>query len=517
MPGGSCPVVFTAERIYTGFKPTRYVEALALHGGRVVYAGYAAEAARVAREIAGATGCGRPRVMEAGGVALPGFVDAHLHVAGLGAAKYSIDLTDVESMEELLEKVAREAGRFTGWVLGRGWDQERLGGWPTRYELDEAVGDKPVVLLRVCGHAAALNTRAMKLLGLLDSDSPLVDRGCDGKPTGIVFEELAAKAYREAVRSIDPVQLVLEGASEALRNGVTMAGAMDVDAHGFQGLVLAWRLGLLAIRLRVYLSSELFTQLDRVGAVPALGDEMLRVAGVKAYMDGSLGARTAWLREPYSDDPGARGRRLLSAGELARLAERARRWGLDLAVHAIGDAAVEEALRGMAAAGCRCRIEHASLAPPDLIERMASLGVRAAVQPRFLASDYWAAERLGPRRARWLYPFRSMLSAGVALGFSSDAPVEPVNPLEGVHAAVTRGSLAEYSREEALDVETALHLYTAGSAMVLGETRAGCLEPGCYADIAVLDRDPLEVDVEELPGLRVEETLVAGELAWSRR
>lgn len=513
----ACPVVFTAERIYTGFRPTRYVEAVTVYNGHVVYSGFLAEAMRIARSIAEAVGCGRPRLVELDGVAVPGFVDAHLHVRGVGAMKHSIDLSEAESMEELLDAVRRGASRFSGWVIGRGWDQEHIGGWPTRYELDEAVPDKPVALLRVCGHAAALNTRAMEALGLLDSDSPLVDRGCDGSPTGIVFEELAAEAYREAVRSLDPVRLAVEGAQEALRYGITLAGAMDVDDHAFRGLVAARRLGLLRTRLRLYLSRELFTALDRLGAVPVLGDDVLRVTGVKLYMDGSLGARTAWLREPYSDEPGTRGRRLLTARELAELAKRAADWGLDVAVHAIGDAAVEEALRGVAAAGCRCRIEHASLAPPDLIRSMASLGVRVAVQPRFVVSDSWAVDRVGPERARWLYPFRSMLSAGLLLGFSSDAPVEPLNPLEGVHAAVTRGALAEYTRNEAVDVETALHLYTTGSAMVLGETRAGCLEPGCFADIAVLDRDPLEVDVEELPSVGFNATIVAGDMVWSRR
>ncbi|ALL01006.1 metal-dependent hydrolase [Pyrodictium delaneyi] len=511
-----CPVVYSAERIYTGFKPTRYVEAVTVYGGYVVYAGFLGDAMRAAQEISAAVGCGKPRLVEFDGVIVPGFVDAHLHIRGIGATKYSIDLSDTESLEELLELVRHEADRFNDWVLGRGWDQERLGGWPTRYELDEVVPDKPVVLLRVCGHAAALNTKAMEALGLLESSSPLVDRGCDGKPTGLVFEELAAQAYREAIQSLDPVRLVVEGAEEALRYGITLAGAMDVDAHVFRGLVAARRMGLLRLRLRVYLSQELFEKLDQLGAVPVLGDNLLRVVGVKLYMDGSLGARTAWLREPYSDEPRSRGRRLLSAEDLANIASRARKWRLDVAVHAIGDAAVEEALRGFAASGCKCRLEHASLAPPDLVEKMASLGVRVAVQPRFLVSDSWAVDRLGPGRARWLYPFRSMLTSGVLLGFSSDAPVEPLNPLEGIYSAVTRGTLAQYTMREALDVETALHLYTAGSALLLGETRAGCLELGCFADMAVLDRDPLEVDVEEITGIGFNATIVAGETVWQR-
>jgi predicted amidohydrolase YtcJ len=514
----ACPVLVKASKIYVSFKPTRIVEALVACGGKVVYAGRYDDAKRIAYSLAEAYACGKPRVMDYEGFTIvPGFVDAHMHLRGLGVKIYGIDLSDVGSIEEFKAKLAREASRFSSWIIGRGWDQERMGAWPTRFDVDEAVGDRPAVLMRVCGHAAVLSTAAMRLLGLLeDRENPEIDRGCNGEPTGIVYESTAAKAYEEAVKNLDQLKLVLEASRHVLANGITMVGNMDVGAEEFTSLVRAWNAGLLRLRVRVYLSRRLYEAMLKMGFTPFFGDEMLRVKGVKMYMDGSLGARTAWLREPYSD-AGGTGSPQASWRDVARLASAISQAGGDLAVHAIGDAALEEVLKGFEAAGCRCRVEHASLAPPDLIEKMSRLGVRAAVQPRFLVSDFWAVDRLGRRRVRWLYPFKTMLVSGVSIGFSSDAPVEPVNPLEGVRAAVTRGSLAEYTKDERLDIETALYLYTRGSAAVLGERWAGCLEPGCYADMTVLSADPLEVDVESLPSqVRFEATLVGGELVWSR-
>lgn len=514
-----CPVVVSAPRVYTGFKPTRLVEAFLAVAGRVVYAGYEAEALRLGRLAAEALGC-RLRYERLDGVVVPGFVDAHLHLAAVGFEAGGLDLRGVGSLEELKELVARERERFHDWVYGRGWDQDELGAWPTRYDLDEVSGGKPVLLMRVCGHAAVANTEALRRLGLLGAEKrrPGVDYGCDGSPTGLLFEDEAWRAYRVAKHSSDPVKTVLEGQRRLLEAGVTTAATMGADWHEARGLLWAWRSGSLAIRVRVYLDWGLYRAMRGAGFVPAgLGDETLRVAGVKLYMDGSLGARTAWLREPYRDAVHETGRRLLSRRELAEKAAEAARDGLDVAVHAIGDAAVLEAAHGLLAAGVRGRVEHASLAPPDVLEALRSAGARVAAQPRFVASDSWAVERLGEERARWLYPFRTMLARGIPLGFSSDAPVEPPSPLEGVYAAAARpGPLGSLSRGEALDVETALALYTRGSASVLGEEWLGCLEPGCAADAAVLAEDPLEAPLDYIPDIAVLGAMTGGVWAWRR-
>ena len=518
MEPGFCPVVVVAERLYTGFRPTRVAEAVLAVGGRVVYAGVAPEALRLGRLAAEALGC-RLRVEEVEGVVVPGFVDSHLHLASLGFEESGLDLRGVESIEELKALLAREAGRFAGWVYGRGWDQDRMMAWPTRYDIDEVVPDKPVLLMRICGHAAVANTEALRRLGLLEArDNPYVDRGCDGSPTGILFEEEAWRAYRVARSSVDPVKTVIRGQERLLRAGVTTAATMGAGAEEARGLLAAWRSGGLRMRIRVYLDWALYQGLRGAGFTPSgLGDDLLRFTGVKLFMDGSLGARTAWLREPYSDDPGNTGKRLMTREELAKRAAMASGDGLDVAVHAIGDAAILEAARGFMAAGVRGRIEHASLAPPDVLEAVREAGLRVSTQPRFIVSDYWAPERLG-ERARWLYPLRSMLEKGLLVGFSSDAPVEPPEPLEGVYAAAARpGVLGEAAPSERLNVETALYLYTHGSALVLGEPRLGCLEPGCYADLVVLSGDPLAVPPEALPDIRVLAAMVGAEWAWRQR
>ncbi|MET1128493.1 MAG: amidohydrolase [Thermoproteota archaeon] len=485
-----------------GFKPTIIVDALVVHNGVVVYTGSLAKAQAVARSLAEASGC-RVQQLEFRGTIVPGFIDAHMHVFGTGLDEHAIDLRECYSIDELKGKLRRESGRYSKWVYGRGWDQEKLGRWPTRDDLDEVVPDKPALLVRVCGHVAVANSKALEVLGIDSED-------------GLLFEDDAARAVRMVKESVDPVKPILAGMWAAARNGITTVADMGADARSLAGYVKAQSLGLVPVRARVYLSRDLFDNLVKLGFVPALGDELIRIVGVKLFADGSLGARTAYLREPYSDDSSTRGKKLLTSDGVEAVSRRAAEWGLDVAVHAIGDAALEEVLKGFAKAGVRGRVEHASLAPPDLLDLMARIGVRVAVQPRFLVSDYWIVERLGEERARWAYPYRSMLSRGVTIGFSSDSPVEPLSPLEGVQAVVTRGVLGELTRDEALSVEVALHLYTSGSAAVLGEDRLGCLSEGCFADMTVLSQDPLEAGIDGLRKIEVLATIVGGEVVYDK-
>ncbi|RLG46502.1 MAG: hypothetical protein DRO06_04320, partial [Thermoproteota archaeon] len=257
------------------------------------------------------------------------------------------------------------------------------------------------------------------------------------------------------------------------------------------------REGRLPIRVRAY-SPPWAPPLLRRGR----GDPMLRFVGVKLMADGSLGARTAALREPYSDDPGNSGRMILSERAIRLVCRLAELAGLQAAVHAIGDGALEAVLRAFS--GLRRprahRVEHASVAPPDLIEEAARLGCWVVVQPRFVVSDFWVGERLG-ERARWAYPFRSMLEAGVRLAASSDCPVEPLDPLSGIRAAVDRPG------PEAISEGEAVSLYTSSAAAVTGEADRGVLRPGAAADLTVLSSLPAG-------RARVEATIVASRVAF---
>ncbi len=477
----------------------------------VVYSGGREDATRVADHLRRVTGL-EVSVYELpnGYAAVPGFVDAHLHLGSLGMSLHGISLHNVTSVEELKEIVRREAARFGGWVYGRGWDQDRMGAWPTRWDLDEAVPDKPVVLVRVCGHVAVLNTVAMRRLGLLESSDPRIDRGCNGEPTGIVYEELVARAMAEAKKSVDAREAVLEASKLLLSRGVTTVGDMDVDEHWLTGLFSAWSRGELRLRVRAYLRYTLFNTLAELGVRGGFGDNMLRVVGVKLFADGSLGARTARLSRPYNDDPSKRGVLLMDWRRVAEVARRAVEAGYDVAVHAIGDEALDHVLKGFREAGCSCRVEHASLVRDDQVEPLK--GLRAAVQPRFIASDYWLRERLGDR-IRLAYRFKTIMRVAT-MGFSSDAPVEDPNPLENIYLAVDRDGLKGFGEE--LTVEEAFYAHTRGAALVLKEPGAGCLDPGCYADIAVLSSDPFTVEPRDIPSLSVEATIVAGETVYER-
>jgi len=484
-------------------------DGMVVEGGRVVYLGPHPE------ERAG-PGAKVVEVRE--GAVLPGFTDSHAHLASLGLALRTLDLRGVRSIEELKRKVAERARELGPgeWVIGRGWDQELFeeGRWPTRWDLDEAAPANPVLLVRVCGHAAVANTLALSLAGVADStpDPPggTIER-VGGRVTG-VLKEGAVQLVFSAARRGGAEELVREAEGAMLSCGVTCVHAMSVGSEELEALRELARSGRLKLKVRAYLDPE----------VPELKPESwgaLEVVGLKVLADGSFGARTAALREPYSDDPGNSGVLLAGRDALLRSLEVAGRAGLQLAVHAIGDRALEEVVAAARASGARLRVEHASLAPPDLLSELAELGLWVSAQPRFVISDWWIVSRLGRERARWAYPFRSFLEQGIGLSFSSDAPVEPHNPFEGVYAAVTRGSLegleiAELTAGEALSPAEALRCYAEVAPRLLGE-RSGRLSPGYPADFVIVDRDPLSAPPHELRRIRVLATYVSGELVYS--
>jgi len=484
-------------------------DGMVIEEGRVVYLGPNPE------ERAGS---GAKVVEVEDGVVLPGFTDSHAHLASLGLALRTLDLRGVRSIKELKRRVAERVKELGPgeWVVGRGWDQELFeeGRWPTRWDLDEAAPKNPVLLVRVCGHAAVANTLALSLAGITDftPDPPggSIEK-VGGKVTG-VLKEAAVQSILSAAQKGSADELVREAEKAMLSSGVTCVHAMSVTSEELEALRSLARSGKLKLRVRAYLDPE----------VPEPKPEnwgVLKVVGLKVIADGSFGARTAALREPYSDDPGNAGVLLADRGALSRLLEKAGKAGLQLAVHAIGDKALEEVLSAAKASGARLRVEHASLAPPDLLDELAELGLWVSAQPRFVVSDWWIVSRLGRERARWAYPFRSFLERGIGLSFSSDAPVEPCNPFEGVYAAVTRGSLegleiAELTAREALTSAEAIRCYTETAPKLLGE-RLGRLSAGYPADFVIVDRDPLSAPARELRNVRVLATYVGGELAYS--
>ncbi len=508
-------------KIYGSFKPIKVHDAVVVSGNRIIYAGSSDDAIKIVRRYGG-------EVVDLNGkIMMPGFVDAHAHLYSLGLALNSLDLKGVRSIEELKARLKEFAQRHRGyWVYGRGWDQElfREKRYPTRWDIDEVVPDKPVILVRVCGHIAVLNTMALKELGLENIDSPFIEKK-NNVPTGIVKENILMSVVRKKITSSasELAKIMIDALNYAARNGVTTIGFMSCDKNSFRALqIINKTLGRLPVRVFLYLDRELMDSLEELGVTIGLGDRFLRINGVKVFVDGSLGGRTAYLSEPYTDDPRSKGALLISGEELEVIAKRASSNGLQLAIHAIGDAALDTVLGVYEKLGVevvrhlRHRIEHASVTRPDQLEKLRVIKPIIVIQPRFVMTDFWIVERLGEKRLSWIYPFASMISKGIDVAISTDAPVEPLNPWETVYAAVTRGALegvelARYTPNEKLEILEVLHAYTLGSARALHmEEHIGSLEPGKYADMIIIDRDPLETSPEELRNTRVLATIVDG-------
>jgi predicted amidohydrolase YtcJ len=509
---------FLNGHIYISFRPKKEAGGLLIAGGKVLSSGREDQIRDLAERL------GAEIVDLKGKTLLPGFIDSHAHLDEVGLSLRSVDLRGTKSLEELkgkLDAFARD--NDSPWILGYGWDQELFAEhrWPTRYDLDAVEKKRPVMLSRVCLHAAVINTPALKELGL-DPSSPNVLKGKDGAPSGVIVEEalnIAKERFRRSLTIEDWKEYLRAGAFHAASRGVSTLGFVSCGARELAALI---ELGEeLPLRVRAYLNPErsVVEALKGLGIRRGFGSDLLKIQGIKILADGSLGARTARLSDPYEDDPEAFGQYNVRRDELLSLAAEADKAKLQLAIHGIGDATIDMILDAYEALGhsdLRHRIEHASLSRPDQIERMAQVGIVVTVQPHFVLTDWWLLERVGQRRAKWIYPFRSIMQAGVPVGFGTDSPVEPIDPFETLYAAVTRGkfeapSVYEMSKEEALTVEESLYCYTLGSAYVMGEEKLlGNLEEGKIADFVVVEDDPLTVDERHLRTVRTAETYLGG-------
>ena len=481
---------WTGGTIFTGL---RRVEALLVDDGRVVHAGTDTE---VRRE----SPTGTEHEHLEGRLLLPGFVDAHLHLGELARYRTGLSLHDVNSAESLRTRVAEWAILHpTGPVVGRGWDPEGFRD-PASVDLrtlDRAVEDRPVVLYHVSGHAALVNSEAMRKAADQGGPPPAaaVGRFSDGAPNGVLYEEALRWLGPVVAPTFDTAPSVLVETAEWVASfGLTTVVTMNAHPKEVSALAEAARNGRLPVRVRAYVSIE------RPGAedllrppFPAL--DRFRVVGAKAFADGAFGPRTAWLSAPYSDAPEGSGR---AVGEDEWLADRlatAAEVGLAPAVHAIGDRGLVRALGLLAPwsgdpSRPPARVEHAALTPPDLLPLLEAVHPALVVQPGFVWSDHWLGRRLGEERARWAYAFRTLLDRGFLLAGSSDAPFDPLDPWRGLRAAVERvdpdGRSANRSPHEALTPEEALRLYTVSAGLAVGEPDLGRLEHGARADLLVV-------------------------------
>ena len=478
------------------------------------------------------------RIDLGGRTVVPGLVDAHVHFATWALDQARPALAGCRSEAEILAAVAdrvvadREAGRADRWLLGGGWREAVFGdGPPTAALLDRVTGGRPCALWAHDRHSLWLNGAALRARGLdRDAETPqggVVERDAHGRPTGILREQAA---WAVSLPEETPAAML-----DAVAAGQRLAHARGVTAvHDFErrgGLAIWQQLDAdRRLTLRV-LASRPAATLDAVLAAElrsGFGSERLRIGPIKAFMDGTLGSRTARMLEPYEDvagEPGL-GVEITGRAELEELVRAAAAGGLSVAVHAIGDRANREALDAFAAArdawepaGLRPRIEHAQLLHPDDVGRFAALGVVASMQPSHCPSDRDEADRAWGGRAGLAYAWRALRDAGTILAFGSDAPIEDLDPLAGLHAAVNRSDdgRAPWRPEQALSPLEALEAFTAGPAFAAGwQGRVGRLAPGLAADLVVLDDDPLTCPPERLAGIGVVATMVAGRWVHGR-
>ncbi len=468
-----------------------------------------------------------------GATMLPGLIDAHGHVMGLGFQQLTLDLSATNSLAEAQAAIKAYAAKHPDrrWVVGRGWNQEKwgLGRFPTSADLDAAVSDRPVWLERVDGHAGWANSKAMEIAGVTAaSKSPPGGRIelTGGKPIGI-FVDAAGELVGKFVPVPRPAERDLalaEAQKKLLSQGITAIADMGTTIEDWQSYRRAGDDGWLSIRIFGYAAG-----IDNMVAIagprptPWLYDDKLRLGGVKLYLDGALGSRGAWLKKPYADAPGQTGLQFLASAEIRNLMVRASMDGFQTAIHAIGDAAnaeVIDAVEELAQTypkNQRWRIEHVQIVDPADLPRLGKNDIISSMQPVHQTSDRTMAEaRLGPDRLKGAYAWNSVLKAGGKLAFGSDVPVESADPFAGLATAMTREDASGqpfggWRPEERVTREQALAGFTTGAAYAaFAEDKVGSLTPGHRADFILIDVDPLLSSPGELRKATVRETWVGG-------
>jgi predicted amidohydrolase YtcJ len=482
-----------------------------------------------------------------GAFAMPGFNDAHTHMAPAGRQRLTLDLDNVASLAAMLAQVQAYAEKLGPgeWILGGGWDHTKWPGakLPTRQDLDAVSAGHPAFLERTDGHIAIANTAALKAAGITDTTpnpkGGQIDRDADGHATGILREgptlalvEKVIPAPSLAVRR-KAIELSMQ---DALSHGVTSIQDFS-DWEDFLAMEEMEHAGTLHLRIAEWIDFNLpVAVLDERRRSHPADDPLLHLTFLKGFMDGSLGSRTAAMNAPYADDPNNYGIARYDQGKLNQMAAARAADGFQLGFHAIGDLANDMALNAFSAAeqvgrpanvpaaavkprDFRFRIEHAQVVSPGTFERFAELGVIASMQPSHLLTDMaWAEARLGPERVKRAYAWKSFLDHGVTLAFGTDYPVESISPFRGLYAAITRQNVEgtqTFQPQEKLTIDEAIYAYTQASAFAeFREKIKGRLEPGYLADMVVLDRDITKASPQEVLRTQVLRTVVGGNTVY---
>jgi len=507
--------------------------AVLIREGTIAWVGTAEACARQA-------GPGARRIDLGGGSAVPGLVDAHGHVFGLGRARVEVSCGGAESAEACASLAAARARSLPAgrWVRGRGWDQNRWrsGAFPDAELLSRAVPGNPALLFRVDGHAAWANRAALAAAGIgvttVDPPGGRIHRDAAGRPTGILIDAAMDLVVKKLPRpgAAELEEAILAALRELAALGLTAVHDAGVDPDTLEVYRLLAASDRLPLRVYAMIDGEvpldvLERELARWTDAREIG--RLEVRAVKLYADGALGSRGAALLEDYADDPGNRGLLLSPPDALRERIAAAVRAGFQPAVHAIGDRATREVIEAFLAAGpslrpLRPRIEHLQIVQPVDLARLAASGAVASMQPTHATSDGpWVPARLGAGtdRLRGAYAWRSVARAGAVLAFGSDFPIEEPDPRAGLFAAETRATREgrAFLPEERLEREEALRAFTAGGAFAaFAERRRGLIREGMAADLTLFAEDVMSAPAAQLPHLTVTHTVVGGRVEYER-
>lgn len=475
-----------------------------------------------------------------GSVMYPGFVDSHLHIIGHGEKLMHIDLSQMQSKEEVLEKVAERATELDmdEWLIAEGWNENQ---WDEkeiihRKELDSVCKDNPVMLTRICRHAVIVNSKALQLAHICkDTENPQggkIIKDDSGEPTGYLLDQA-----QELIKNVIPPisdQLLRKTTERAIQDllskGLVGGHTEDLAYYdGFARTLQAYQSILpstFLFRAHLLVHHEVFQEMIQSGYVYGDGGEYTELGAMKIFSDGALGGRTAWLSEAYEDDSNNKGIPIHHQDDLEKLIIQARKQNHPIAIHAIGDKASEVVAKLIKkyplTNGLRDRIIHAQVTNPDVIQLLKEIDVVLDIQPTFVASDFpWVIERIGESRAKQAYAWKTFLENGIHCAAGSDAPIEEVHPILGIDAFVNRVSSIDnqtYYPEQCLSVYEAVSLYTKGSAYVIGhEHDRGMIAKGYVADFTLLAEDLFAIDPIHIKDVQVVGTIVNEQWMYKRQ
>jgi len=523
-------VIYSNGVIWTGAPDKPDAQVIAVKDGDIVFVGQDLPS-HIASDV---------NIDLSGKFIMPGFMDNHVHFMEGGASLASVDLRGAKTPEDLKKRISDYAQNLPKgrWVLNGNWDQTQWGGeLPHKDWIDTDTPETPVYVIRIDGHMALANSAALRIAGITnktaDPEGGIIMRDAAGEPTGILKGN-ALNLVLSVIPSPSDDELMEQfslAQEHALSLGLTKVHA--VTAYPTETTMLdifqmAQERGIMEIRAQVSTPIENWQQMEKEVKDNGRGDDLLQWGGIKGFIDGSLGARTAWMHAPYADAPDSKGLPLNDPDKLGGWMQAADNAGLELSIHALGDKGIDTVItqmKNIAGDGIqdrRYRIEHFQHPTKAAINELADAGIIASMQPYHAIDDgRWAEERIGAERLQTTYAFRSILDAGGILTFGSDWPVAPLSPIQGVYAAVTRRTLdganpEGWVPEQKISVEQALTAYTATNAYAFSEEDiAGTLEIGKRADFVILSADPRKILASDIRKTRVRETIINGKVVYS--